>query len=233
MQPHSTVPVRASPFLLILLVLGLNLGCGTKDPHRVKFDEELSTLRKGSTGERENAALHLADYKTLGELAIPALVTAMDDPEPKVRAAAAYAVGKLNKDSLDATIKLMDLVLKDKDMEVRKMAFDGIVVIGKPTQKVQACKALFLSKDKSLRLEAIMKVGSIGDSVEEFIPSLLEGLRDPDGDIRMYCAYAIGELGRKASDAIPVLKQMAVDKNSAARKAAATALQMIRKDRGL
>jgi HEAT repeat protein len=231
MQPHSAVTVRADFLLFILMGFSLIIGCAPKDPHRVKFDEEVSLLKKGDKTERENAALHLADYKTLGDVAIPALIAAMDDPEPKVRAAAAYAVGKLNADSLEATIKLLDVVLKDKDTEVRKKAFFGIMVVGKPTHKAQACKALFLSKEKELRLEAIMKVESIGDAAVEFIPSLLDGLKDPDGDIRMYCAYAIGGLGRKASDAIPFFKKMSVDKNAAARKAAATALKMIKEDR--
>ncbi|GEM_PF-1483927 len=231
MPQHSAITAREKSLLCILLALSLVIGCGPKDPHRVKFDEEISMLKNGDKTERENAALHLADYETLGEAAVPALVAAMDDSQPEVRAAAAYAIGKLKADSLEATIKLLDVVLKDKDKEARKKAFYGIMVVGKPTHKVQACKALFLSKEKELRLEAIMKVETIGDAATEFIPSLLAGLKDPDGDIRMYCAYAIGGLGRKASDAVPVLKKMATDRNGAARKAAATALKMIKKDR--
>ena len=61
---------------------------------------------------------------------------------------------------------------------------------------------------------------------EEAIPALIEGLRDPEVQVRANCAHALARLDAIPAAAIPLLIECTADANDGLRMSAATALKL-------
>jgi HEAT repeat protein len=61
---------------------------------------------------------------------------------------------------------------------------------------------------------------------EEAIPALIEGLRDPEVQVRANCAHALARLDGIPAAAIPLLIECTADANDGLRMSAARALKM-------
>jgi len=73
--------------------------------------------------------------------------------------------------------------------------------------------------------EAVRKIGAPA------IPHLIKGLDSKEHAVRLRCAKALGELGAKAKQALPVLQKIsAADEDPYVRKEAKGAVQMINND---
>ncbi|KAF5087662.1 HEAT repeat [anaerobic digester metagenome] len=79
-------------------------------------DALIRTLRDGETADRMTAAAELA---ALGRDALPPLLSALDDPEPRLRMWAAYTLGMIG--DAEAAPALME-ALEDADPGVARWA---------------------------------------------------------------------------------------------------------------
>jgi HEAT repeat protein len=154
-------------------------------------DAAVQTLRKGSSADRLEALRRLELFGTRAAVALPALMSALEDPDPHVRAAAADAVGEVGAAAPEAVTALAR-GLKDKDVLVRRRVASAV--------------------RKSIN------VLNSGPAVRPVLVGLGDALRDVDGDVRRIAAEALQEVVYQASDSatlglvIPVLVEALPDK---------------------
>src|SRR5262249_12686705 len=133
-------------------------------------------------------------YKEL----VPALVEAMKDTDPNVRATAAAVLGSLGKDATGNKELVPTLVaaLNDSNFEVRQMAAMALAATGK--ESVPALQEALRDKDKELRANAAHVIGQLGSSAQETVPSLVASLKkEQDGMVRRQIVFALHQVVRK------------------------------------
>jgi HEAT repeat protein len=194
----------------------------------------------------------------LGELryrpAIPDLIRGLDDVDPEVRAACAYALGKLQARA--AAIRLREIMnnekeempvrvaaavalgqigdmtgvrflidqLKSSDEKVRAAAVDALRTIGKPAARLLVQAAQ--SNDPLQRWGSLAALGETGD--RRALPILLRALRDDNPDVRAIAAASLGRLRYVA--AVPQLVRALDDPNERVQAHAEWALENIGKE---
>lgn len=194
----------------------------------------------------------------LGELryrpAIPDLIHGLSDVDPEVRAACAYALGKLRARA--ATFRLREIMddsneempvrvaaavalgqigdmagvrflieeLKSSEEKVRAAAVDALRTIGKPAVRLLVQAAQ--SDDALQRWGALAALGETGDP--SAVPVLLRALRDPNPDVRAVAAASLGRLRYVA--AAPQLVRALGDPNERVQAHAEWALENIGKE---
>jgi HEAT repeat protein len=126
--------------------------------------------------------------------AVPILIEMLGDKEPSVRIAASLALGKF-KDPR-CLVRLSDVLLEDKEIEVRQAAAQGLA----ETRLLQAIPYLIEAMQDSFwwyerenaakpLLEAVASLGA--DAVEP----LCEALRNPEGTVRRSAALILAKIG--------------------------------------
>ncbi len=159
--------------------------------------------------------------------ALPELMASLKDNEPKVRAAAAGALGGLPpphpEDVVDA---LLDRAEKDTDPLVRVTAVNAIWGMLPGRETVPRLLKLLESNDTGVRTAAAGALGAIGD------PSSFDALRerfrnDDDTGVRAGAAMALGLLGPEAEPIVPELVRALNDTEPSVRSAAANALSWL------
>lgn len=75
-------------------------------------------------------ALAQGGFYSYVEPGIPKVMSALDDKEPSVRAAAAFAIGQIGPDNTDTVVKRLSELLKDKDAAVKMNAVKGLGALG-------------------------------------------------------------------------------------------------------
>jgi HEAT repeat protein len=194
----------------------------------------------------------------LGELryrpAIPDLIRGLDDVDPEVRAACAYALGKLrarmatsrlreimNNEKEEMPVRVAAAValgqigdmtgvrflidqLKSSDEKVRAAAVDALRTIGKPAARLLVQAAQ--SNDPLQRWGSLAALGETGD--RRALPILLRALRDDNPDVRAIAAASLGRLRYVA--AVPQLVRALDDPNERVQAHAEWALENIGKE---
>ena len=136
-------------------------------------------LRRGNPRQRAAAAVFLTYYKPVAKEVQPALIAAMVDPNPEVRAGAAIGLGilgnqqPLSKEAVQQLIK----ALKDPDPKVSENA-------------ASALEAAYPHLHPHLKI---------------VVPALGEALQDPRMKVRVAAADSIRRLGTDARQTIPIL----------------------------
>ncbi len=116
--------------------------------------------------------------------AIEPLITALNHPQPKVRRAAASALGKLkNVSTMDALI----VAVKDPDPDVAREAGDALAKIGQPAVP-HLLRILENERGYSQNIAA-EALGIAGDPVA--IPALIEALKEKDSYLQITVAKAL------------------------------------------
>ncbi len=130
---------------------------------------------------------------------VPGLAKLLDDPEGRVRAAAAAALGRIGLDAEDALPSLRASAAAALDDATREEARQAIVAI-------------------ETAAEALRR---------RTLPEAIAGLAEPESAARAYAAGRLGALGPRAAGATPALAKLLADPAAEARKAAADALGQI------
>ncbi len=155
----------------------------------------------------------------LGEIgdpaAVPALLGALDDPDPEVRKLAVRSLIKQNQAAVDPLIALLD--------KANPTAAAGAVRALGDIADPRALEALLAQAEGGARVEAILALGKLKNSRAESI--LLAALVDSDERIRMHAAMALGPLGTAA--AVSPLRSALADEVVVVREWAARSLEMI------
>jgi HEAT repeat protein len=149
---------------------------------------------------------------------IPSLLqTLRSDKSPRVRSAAAAALGKfsllvqegklLPKDRESIHNSLMD-TLNDSDqpLDVRRRSLEAVAPFNTGAIRKMVAWA-YESEDLALKSSSIFAMGRTGEST--WLPMLIKELRSPEPTIRYETANACGELGEE--DAVPHLVSLLQD----------------------
>lgn len=158
----------------------------------------------------------------LSEVIVPAsreaLALRLDDPEIRVRAAAAFALGN-HRDK--AVTPSLVKALRDVDLNVRFAAAVGLGRVRDPASVPPLVEAL-RDEDDDVRGHAALALGDIGD--RQATPRLLERLReDLKPHVRGKAAMALGSL-RDPASLDPLLAHIGEEKDAKALAAAVWAL---------
>jgi HEAT repeat protein len=128
---------------------------------------------------------------TLGEIrasvAVEQIIGHLEHPNPDVRQNAVFALGMLKaKEATDPLIR----VLGDEDPVVRGYAATALGEIGDPRAKKALVEAL-RKEDASV---VNMATSLYGLGSEQVVDILIEKLRDPDPNKRLYATFALGRI---------------------------------------
>ncbi len=129
--------------------------------------------------------------------AVPLLNEFLSDPNPRIRAGAAEALGMVGPPAKSTLPKLAEMTGEARE----------------PDKQVRYCAA-----------GALWKIAGQADAI---IPFRLEALRDKDAGVRRNAIHCLGEYGAQARSAAPTLKPFLQDEDAGVRSAAADALKKI------
>lgn len=167
--------------------------------------------------DKEGKARQLQD--TVKTARVAALVSALKDSDPGVRAAAAHALGNLEaRSSADALAS----ALNDSDPSVRRAATMALAEM-EDRRAIPALEKLLADPDADVRQEAANHFDEF--DLTEAPAGLLATLKDPNADVRHEAAHAVGHIGD--ARAVPQLKALLNDPNKEVRSAAVEALEEI------
>ncbi len=186
----------------------------------------LRQLKSTSPARRADAARKAGAPRN--KSAIGDLISALEDEDVTVRAAAAEALGKIGDHrAAEALGKLFDARRGKSEnrrvdsLDDRLAAIRALSQLGPPAlqQLLQALK----SDDRELRKSAAISLGSLGCA--EAIGPLVERLDDPRSQVRQVAAQALGSLG--GSDALRGLGRAVAHRDPETRRTAVEVLGRI------
>ena len=119
--------------------------------------------------------------------AVPQLVRALGDDDPRVRWFAIEALGLIGPEAKDAVPALVE-ALRSRDLAYALASEDSDAL-----------------KDGPIRLIAAFALGRIGPDARAAIPDLIAALSGPDSRVRGEAARALGLIGPEARAAVPAL----------------------------
>lgn len=163
---------------------------------------------------------------SLGELAVPGLIEALEHEPSQVRAA--YILGEIGPAAAAAVPALTKLLHADK-AEVRREALFALGKIGPAAAAalpdVLAC---YQSGPAEQRYGAAFALGKLGPAAATAKPALLAGLREPDAFLALASAWALAQVDPSGEDssaqAVPLLATALQDSEAKIRREAAAAL---------
>ncbi|HRX79820.1 MAG TPA: HEAT repeat domain-containing protein, partial [Pirellulaceae bacterium] len=162
---------------------------------------------------------------------------ALDDERVKVRAYAAYALGRIGKPAMSAADRLIEIVF-DEEVLVRRAALRALQLIDPPQEKTlplvlkileQGDASVILpalhslaeqGKDAVPRLRNALKyekaqywaclvLAEIGPDAAEAVPEIQEVLKTADPHVRLEALVALGKIGAGAKAAVPAIAAIA------------------------
>jgi HEAT repeat protein len=165
----------------------------------IPADDPLPTLVRGlqshTPADRLLAAKDLGRLGWLAREALPALVSALEDGDPKVREAAAHAVGQMGPDGLPA----LSGMLNHPDKYVRRNAAWAMGKLGPLARPALPllCAAL---KDSDPRTASgtAQALGNMGADAADAIPALAEAMRGTNIVLCRLAAKALSQIGPPA-----------------------------------
>jgi vesicle coat complex subunit len=130
--------IQATTLLLTALVATASTGCGKSQPtlaggKPIRYWVE--AINDSNPMTRKEAALHLGNVGPTDDAALPALLGAMRDPDPRVRCEVILAVVKFGPDAKQAVDDLTDLKLHDGDAKVRDHASKALAKLARDDGK--------------------------------------------------------------------------------------------------
>ena len=180
-----------------------------------------SELKSSSEEERREAAVQLGAINS--EAAYSALVSAISDPSPSVRAFVVFAIARHGRP--DAARLLSDRLKQDKDGFVRKVSAFALAELRGPDRTPALIGAL---KDKDAEVRGAAAVSLADHPDDGAIVALTGALSDKSEFVRAHAARALGVNGRAAAQAVPALIDLlSKGADSEVKRQAATALGQI------
>jgi HEAT repeat protein len=174
-------------------------------------------------------ALHGLEAKALD--ALPALLDALQDGDPKVRAWVVLTLGYMQSQQTELVTPLWNVIRGDVDANVRNCAIASLCKLSLPPTPPVVALFVGVVRDQKetelVRVSAAEFLGTLRPGPNAAIAALIEGLQEPSASLRHACAESLGEIGPGAAAAIPSLRQRLSDRSARVRVAAALGLWYI------
>lgn len=149
--------------------------------------------RQPKPGDNAEIKARLEAIEGLGDedaaKALPKLLGALADKDPRIRGAAAEALGEVGDAS--AVEALGKSLTADTDSDVREAIAEALGEIGSPTA-IPALRAGLRDSDDDVREAVVDALGAIGGPDAERV--LRQALSDPDEDVRDAAAAALAKM---------------------------------------
>jgi HEAT repeat protein len=155
----------------------------------------VSGLKSLAVADRLHAAKDLGRLGWLARESLPELIKALEDNDPKVREAAAHAVGQMGPDGLPA----LSQMLNHPDKYVRRNAAWAMGKLGPLARTALAdlCAAL-KDNDPRTASAAAQALGNMGADAADAIPALAEAMRGTNIVLCRLAAKALSQIGPPA-----------------------------------
>jgi HEAT repeat protein len=152
----------------------------------------------------DSAYFAKAVLSPIGAAAVPALRTALDDPDVKIRVRAAQALGPIGPAAKEAVPGLIAL-LSEENEDPRGSAASALGGIGPAANEaIPALTAALHDKQGPVRYAAAEALGKLGAAA---VPALIADTKNPQGYyVELLNAFA--RIGPDARAAIPVLVEI-------------------------
>ncbi len=135
------------------------------------------------------------------------LAVALGDPNPEVRAAAAWSLGRGDPAARARSVLTLVGALRDASEAVRVEAARSLAVAG-TAERPHVAPALFATLGDSrehVRWAAAQALFKIGLRAPEDVAPLAHVLENADPYVRGFAAFSLGEMGEAARGAVPAL----------------------------
>ena len=153
---------------------------------------------------------------------VGACATALSDPDPCARRAAAASLAERGASALSAAGGLKKLLT---DPEVRLVAARALGTLGPEADgAADAIALLFEDEDAYVRMVAALALGGLE---AQSVPALRRALRDREAQVIKIAGHALAELGPAAAPAVPDLIPMVQHEVELVRRAAFKAIEGI------
>ena len=213
------------------------------EEHAVIVSEMIEQLKSGDKQARQIAMMLLGDQGREAREAIPVLMQILREElgkDPTASRDAVMALGQLQ--ASEAIPVFMDLI-KEQRTQVgsTELVWQAIQALGNMGEAAKPAIPMILdilkdkNEDTTLRGAAACALGNL--QADEAIPVLITIVKqkgelfsmDADALVRRHAAGGLARMGKKARNAIPVLKEAMNDEDEEVRRSAAEALQAIEK----
>jgi HEAT repeat protein len=170
----------------------------------------VAKLRTASANERPILIRAIGSFGADGASACPQLIAALSDASSTVRVAAAEALAQVGRRSSTDAVVALSKALSDPDPEVRNLASVALGSIGpKAAPAVPDLVRTLSDPVDYVRAPAADALGAMGAKASEAVGPLAARLLTNDqGFVLASIAYALGDIGPAAKDAIPALEQV-------------------------
>jgi HEAT repeat protein len=141
--------------------------------------------------------------------AVNQIASALNDPDPDVRSAAAWALSQIGGPGA-AAVPALEKSLADSNARVRSLSAVALQSFGpKAVVTVPALIAALRDPSPNVRAPAADALGSIGPAAEAAVEALTERLliTDDQAYVLRSMASALGNIGPAAATALPALQQ--------------------------
>lgn len=161
--------------------------------------------------------------------AIPYLIEALTDGEPKVASKAAAILAKFGKKAVFAIYGLKNCAESAIEAEVRQAAEDAMAVIGNnPVEGFSQAVENLSSPNGFIRVYSAELIGSLGVAARNAVPYLKDIVQDSDANVRVAAIKALAEMKHYAAPAVSVIiERLTIDDNIEVRKNAILSLAKI------
>ncbi len=211
--------------LMIVIVLCGVVVCSriiweSRDLDNVVVRDSARTLRSRDRAERISAALDLGRFGSgAPEVAVPALIGGLKDPDADVRGAAAEALGRMVSDPIAAlaAAKALSNSLRDGEPVVRIASASALGTLASakrsagrppldPGLALAALAGLLGDRDAGVRSAALRALDLVGPEAGVAPPAtLVAALDDPSADNRAAAATAITSFKHGLDSLIPLI----------------------------
>jgi HEAT repeat protein/Tfp pilus assembly protein PilF len=187
------------------------LSDGQLEPQEVPID--WSNIEEASFSPKDIVGLATKDAAD-----IPRLLEMLKDEDPGIREAVPPVLAGMGNAAVPALVE----ALRNEQRRVRSGVARALALMKEKAQKAIPALAEALNDDWSaVRFQAEEALVAIGPSC---IPTVIQGLKRPEGHMRYHSALVLSRFGAEAKDAVGALAALLSDKDILIRVAAADAL---------
>ncbi|HEV2348234.1 MAG TPA: DUF2961 domain-containing protein [Terriglobia bacterium] len=174
----------------------------------------VNRLGSATPSQRADILRAIGSFEAGAAPALDRLTATLSDPNPEVRAAAAWAIYRLGPKGAPAVGEVARL-LKDENIQVREFATLALRGMGKGAAPAipELCAAL-RDPEPSVSMSAAVALGKMGSSAKSAVPALASKLEVPNPQdlsnaevqVLRNVVNALADIGPDARSAIPALK---------------------------